>query len=40
MLATTQSSSIIVDVFILGNCLVTNHNICYNNKLPIAVMQY
>jgi hypothetical protein len=35
-----ENTSIIVDVFILGDCPATNRNIRYNNGLPIVVMQY
>jgi membrane-anchored protein YejM (alkaline phosphatase superfamily) len=37
---TTQKTPIIVDMFILGDCLATNRNIRHNNGLPIVVMQY
>jgi hypothetical protein len=35
-----ENTSIIEDVFILGDCPATNRNIRYNNGLPIFVMQY
>jgi hypothetical protein len=35
-----EKTYVIVDVFILCDCLPTNRNIRYNNGLPIVVMQY
>jgi hypothetical protein len=38
--STDHIENIIIETRILRYCLATNHNIHYNNGLPIFVMQY
>jgi hypothetical protein len=35
-----ENTSVIVNMFILGDCPATNRNIRYNNGLPIVGLQY